>query len=878
MLENNKVNHSPIIKIFMEDEFPPNVEESLSEEDQTLLITPLKIIAILVSIAGLFAMIFEIKYFNQFSWQIYFARLFATVIAFLVLLYLYFGKALKKTVALMHLLLLTIIISSGYMIYLIPSTLFVNAQIVALLIFTSALFLTWAVKNQIIVAIYYNIVFAAAIILGKQDIYFLPNLYESVLFVLFLSVISVVASMINFKLRLLVNEKNSIMEKSEKKYRSIFDNSFDGIFQADLKGRILLANKSFFELLGYKNYEDILTLNLNNNFFADETEFKKLLIAVRQNNLSEWDVVLKKKDGAKLYSKFHLQILRDDQGNDYLQGSIHNITEQVESEQLQKKYSEELEKAKIKAELLAKEAVEASILKSKYLANMSHEIRTPMNGIIGYLALIDSDSFNSKEELKQFTASAKQSADTLLDIINTILDFSKIESGKMELEEIDFNIEKVIDDVISIVSPKAIEKDLTIIKEIKENSVLYLKGDPTRIRQIFMNLLSNAIKFTQFGEIIILLESKQITAESVLVTAAVKDSGIGIPEERLEKIFEPFTQVDGSNSRKYGGTGLGLAISKEFVNMMGGNIRVESIPNSGSIFHFTLKLKLSDVVQSEKDSSTKVSASGYFIHPKRSKQKNDELKLNREGFNILLAEDNLINQKVVVRILNQAGFKVEVAGNGAEAVELFQSKKFSVILMDVQMPEVDGFEATARIRKEPNGKAIPIIALTAHALAGDREKCLTAGMNDYLSKPIEADVLINKLDQWLNISDDSNVEENSIKSADDSVFDFMQLEKATGGDPSFKRELVREYVNDSLRRFKNMEEFFLTNEMDRLVRESHTLKGSSYSVGAKKVGDEALAVEISGKHFDIASLMDRMKALEKAIAETKDLLQSLLEE
>lgn len=861
----------------MEDEFPPNVEESLSKEDQTLLITPLKIIAILVSIAGLFAMIFEIKYFNEFSWQIYFTRLLSTVIAFLVLLYLYFGKALKKTVALMHLLLLTIIVTSGYMIYLIPSTLFVNAQIVALLIFTSALFLTWAVKNQIIVAIYYNTVFAAAIIFGKQDIYFLPNLYESVLFVLFLSVISVVASMINFKLRILVNEKNSILEKSEKKYRSIFDNSFDGIFQADLKGRILLANKSFFDMLGYNNYEEIFNLNLNNNFFADETEFKKLLVSVRQNTSIECDAILKKKDTSKLYSKFHLQILRDDQGNDYLLGSLHNITAQVESEQLQKKYFEELEKAKVTAETLAKQAVQASILKSKYLANMSHEIRTPMNGIIGYLALIESDSFNTKEELKQYTASAKQSAETLLDIINTILDFSKIESGKMELEEIDFNIEKIIDDVIAIVSPKALEKDLNITKEIKENSILYLKGDPTRIRQIFMNLLSNAIKFTQYGEIIILLESKQITSEYVLVTAAVKDSGIGIPPERLEKIFEPFTQVDGSNSRKYGGTGLGLAISKEFINMMNGDIRVESIPNSGSIFHFTLKLKLSDVVQNGKSSSTTVSSSGYFIHPKRSKQKNEELKLRREQFNILLAEDNLINQKVVMRILNQAGFKVEVAGNGAEAVDLYQAKKFSIILMDVQMPEVDGFEATARIRKGPNGKSIPIIALTAHALAGDREKCLAAGMNDYLSKPIEADELISKLDRWLNISDDSSAEEGSTSSTENPLFDFMQLEKATGGDPSFKRELVKEYIEDSLRRFKNIEEFFLSNEMERLVREAHTLKGSSYSVGAKKVGDEALAVEISGKHFDIANLMDRMKSLEKAITETKDSLQSLLE-
>lgn len=877
MLEKNKLEHSPIIKIFLEDEFPTNVEESLSEEDQTLLITPLKIIAILVSIAGLFAMIFEIKYFNEFSWQIYFARLFSSVLSFLVLLYLYFGNAIKKTVALMHLLLITIIFTSGYMIYLIPSTLFVNAQIVALLIFTSALFLTWAVKNQIIVAIYYNMVFAAAIIFGKQDIYFLPNLYESVLFVLFLSIISVVASMINFKLRMLVNERNSIMEKSEKKYRTVFDTSFDGIFQTDPKGRITLANKAFFELLGYEDYTDTFNISLNKNFFADNTDFRKLLIALQKNETIESNVILKKKDGSNVYGKFQLQSLRDEQGNEYLQGSLHNITGQVASEQLQKKYAEELKIAKQKAEQLAKEAVQANVLKSKYLANMSHEIRTPMNGIVGYLALIESDSFNTKEELKQFTASAKQSAETLLDIINTILDFSKIESGKMELEEIDFNIEKVIDDVISIVSPKSLEKNLTISKEIKDNSVIYLKGDPTRIRQILMNLLSNAIKFTEFGEISIVLESKQVTAEQVLVTAAVKDSGIGIPEERLEKIFEPFTQVDGSQSRKYGGTGLGLAISKEFVYMMGGKIWAESIPNSGSVFHFTLKLKLSDVIQPGKNSKSSITASGYFIHPKRSKQKNEELKQKRGITNILLAEDNLINRKVVVRILNQAGFNVEVAGNGAEAYQLYQDRKFDAILMDVQMPEVDGLEATSRIRKSDNGDSIPIIALTAHALTGDKEKCLAAGMNDYLSKPIEADLLISTLDQWLNILDSPIIEVNPQLSVENSVFDFMQLEKATGGDPSFKRELVKEYVEDSARRFKNIEEFFLTNEIDRLVREAHTLKGSSYSVGAKKVGDEALAVEISGKHFDISNLMDRMKMLEKAVVETKDILQSLLE-
>ena len=402
-------------------------EEQLRKESKEQLIAPLKILAFLIAISGLFAMIFEVRHFSDLSFEVYFTRLSATLIAFAILLLLNTKTGRSHPVILVHTLLIIIILSSGYMIYLIPSTLIINSQIVALMIFTSALFLSWDVKNQIIVAIYYNIVFATAILMNDSGIYFIPNMFESVLFVLFLSVVSVVGSAVNFKLRTELADKSYRTFLSEKKYRSIFDNSPEGMFQSSYDGRFVMVNKSLVRMLGYNSADELMQLSLISDLYKDPKERMKLIDLLKENGeVKNYKVTLKRKDGTEIVGRLNDRIVEDDSTGDiYFDGSIQDITREIEEENKRKDAEVKLVQEKKRADKLADEARKLNIIKSQFLANMSHEIRTPMNGIIGYLTLIEKDAYDSKEEMKQFALGAKESAESLLEIINDILDLSK---------------------------------------------------------------------------------------------------------------------------------------------------------------------------------------------------------------------------------------------------------------------------------------------------------------------------------------------------------------------------------------------------------------------------------------------------------------------
>ena len=442
-----------------------------------VLVTPLKVMALLIAVSGIFAMIFEVRYFSQYSIQIYITRLIATIASFVILVFLNRKEGIKNPVLMVHLLLLVIIISSGYMIYLIPKTIIVNSHIVGLMIFTSALFLSWEVKNQIIVSIYYNIVFAAAILFNDGSIYFLPNMYESVIFVLFLSLISVIGSAVNFRLRMQLAENSFRIELSESKYRSIFDNSLEGIFQSSPDGRFLTVNTSLSEILGYSK-EELVKLNIGRDIYKNPTDREVLLKKLEEKKeLKDYQLSLKKKDGSEVIVRLNDRLVSDpESSNYYFEGNLQDITVQVIAEINKQKAEQELRDEKLRSDILAKEALQSSLIKSQFLANMSHEIRTPMNGIIGFLTLIEMEAHKNKEELKQFALSAKRSAEALLDIINDILDVSKIESGKMQLVNSNFNLGDVIDESVSILSTKIKEKNLTISKEIEENTHLLQIG------------------------------------------------------------------------------------------------------------------------------------------------------------------------------------------------------------------------------------------------------------------------------------------------------------------------------------------------------------------------------------------------------------------
>ena len=862
--------------------------KQVKEQSRELLLPPLKFMALLIAISGLFAMIFEVRYFSQFSVQVYLTRLSATLMSFIVLVALYTDLGKKIPVLLVHVLLITIIASTGYMIYLLPKTLIVNSQIVGLMIFTSALFLSWDVKNQILVAIYYNVVFAAAILMNGHSIYFLPNMYESVLFVIFLSIISVIGSAVNFKLRMLLAEKSYSVFLSEKKFKSIFDNSVEGIFQSGIDGGFITVNKALVEILGYDDEEDLLKANITKDIYKNPEDRIRLIQRLQwHGEIKNERVVLLRKDQSEIIVRLNDRFIKDDEAiGPHFEGNMQDITKQVQMEKERELAEEELRKEKIKSDQLAKEAVQSSIVKSQFLANMSHEIRTPMNGIIGYLSLIEMDAFESEDEMNQFVVSAKQSAEALLDIINDLLDLSKIEAGKMELSNVDFNLSDIIDESVSVVLMMAKEKKLEVSKEIAENTPLLLRGDGKRIRQIFTNLLSNSVKFTEIGGVKVNVEAKSLGNNQCEVKASVEDTGIGIPTDKLRFLFKPFSQVKSSQTKEHGGTGLGLVISKEFVNMMGGDVWIESDYGKGTKITFTLKL---DLQKNQQLYKAKNLSENYEIQVEntvtKTKQKvpvTEDIKILRGKHKILLAEDNKINQKVAVRILNDAGFSCDTVLNGLEALKAIQEKNYSLILMDVQMPEMDGFTATTEIRKL-GGKvgSIPIVAITAHALMGDREKCLSIGMDDYITKPIVAESLMKSIDKLLSIALKEETEvkaEPKTETTNEMVFDFDHLNKVSMGDESFQREVIASYVDDVYTRYHNLELHVADSDFKKIISEAHTIKGASYSVGAKKIGDEALAVEISGKHNDLESAQERIKKLGEALDETKEVLADLLQQ
>jgi two-component system, sensor histidine kinase and response regulator len=526
------------------------------------------------------------------------------------------------------------------------------------------------------------------------------------------------------------------MAASERRFRAVFEGAAIGIAIIGLDGNKLVAvNPAYRKMLGC-TAEEMQTIEIFDELTHpdDRESDKQIFLGI----LAGKHFVLR--DSREVLVSLSLTVLRDAAGvAQCILGMATDVTERTLTEAA-------LRQAKKRAEA-------ASEAKSTFLATMSHEIRTPMNGILGMTELLLDT--NLTLEQRESLGIVRLSAESLLSIINDILDFSKIEAGKLEMESISFDLHELLSETMKPLSFRAQQKGLALNCRIHSNVPNSLLGDPGRIRQVLINLIGNSIKFTETGEILVTDEDQSSDRLFTRLHVAVKDTGVGIPEDKQPKIFEPFSQADGSMARKYGGTGLGLNICVRLVELMGGRVWLDSEVGKGSTFHFTIQLLVAKpspardpVVHPEHLSDGAIAmapANLSNLSPPSREIKN---------LRVLLAEDNVINQTIAVRVLEKRGHVVTVAQNGQAALHACETQSFDLILMDIQMPGMDGLEATAAIRKQEisTGAHLPIIAMTAHALKGDRERCIAAGMDGYVSKPIRTAELLAAIESVLQDS------------------------------------------------------------------------------------------------------------------------------
>ncbi|MCX7822548.1 MAG: response regulator [Syntrophobacterales bacterium] len=829
----------------------------------------------------------------------------------------------------------------------------------------------------------------------------------------------------------LIDRKNAqeALRKSEEQYRSLFQSNRDATMTLALPNwHFTSANPATLKLFDIESEESLNTLRLwdfSPKYCEDgRLSSEKIQEAIKKameegSHFFEFTLMTTRR---RIFPATILLTRVELEGEKFLQATIRDITEQKEAEAVTLKSKRDLEDKNIELQKafllqceLAKRSEEAAAAKSEFLANMSHEIRTPLNGIVGFTDLLLRTKLTSKQ--RDYIKKIQLASNTLLRIINDILDFSKIEAGKLELEEVEFCLTDLINNISNILADKAAAKGLEFWVSVSSRRVpCCLIGDPFKLEQVLLNLISNAIKFTERGEILVKVDlasqPEQEEEGIVKLLFLVKDTGIGIEGEQIQKLFSPFSQADSSTTRKFGGTGLGLAISKSFVEIMGGNISVESELGKGSQFSFVLPFKkqniehrpitmpeelrgkrilvvddneqvrmfLKEMLESFEfkvetvshgkeaigkleESLSKEPFSLALINRKmpemdgietawiiREKLKDlpiivmvnsydedevaevarkigvkeclrkpinelsllgaivealggsldylqDAVDLKRDsksfphlfGARILLVEDSPMNQQVVIELLQDIGVTVDVANNGVEAVERVSGDNatlYDAILMDVQMPVMDGFEAAERIKSIERYKDVPIIALTAHAVWGYKDKCLSSGMSDYLSKPIDSEKLFEVLASWIKPKDsyqgvnaENVVFEKATEEFPDKVGNIhvKKAIKSLGGKRTTYLKILKSFLQENSHTI-SLREAFKDSNLVLAERILHTLKGSSGNIGALELREKVLTLEAAILEGNVdKSMVDEIEIELKSVLESVDVIIKTLE-
>ena len=504
---------------------------------------------------------------------------------------------------------------------------------------------------------------------------------------------------------------------------------------------------------------------------------------------------------------------------------------------------------------------EAAKVKENFLANMSHEIRTPMNAIIGYTRLLERRPLD--KESKEYVGIIQNSGENLLTIINDILDLSKIEAGMARIEKVPFYIEELIQSVRSLFSDKATEKNIALLTEIDEDVPRMLEGDATHLTQILVNLVGNAIKFTQGGNVRINVSNKGVTDDVVQLGIMVSDTGIGIPGDKLTAIFERFQQADEAVTRNYGGSGLGLAIVKDLVMLMQGHIEVESDEGKGTSFHLELPFKvLSEIPKGQTGVSVPGKfATGSFHHA-----------------HLLLVEDNEVNQSLLKQLFKQWQLRFDLAQNGEEAITLLRSRKYDLILMDIQMPVMDGYTATTEIRQVLNLDT-PIIAMTAHALSGEREKCLGLGMNGYISKPVHEEDLFQLIQEFIPLSKPFTEKPVATRKGA-GVYQYINLDymkEISAGNIEYERAVTVQFLEALPLELQAMEQAWQQKNFDILNRVAHNMKTTISVMGLNHLLEEPLDIleNLNNGHVPPETIDTIISVSNMAIVEARHFLAGL---